>query len=248
MLPYDQLMTALRHYAACEFRDPEHTSACIIVPTFCGVQYRHMLDRFKKRPQISLWITYPYTGRSACQILRTLLVYYDPRVKALCMSLRAVLGHLKEGSGHFVLFKARVAANQVNVLLDSRATYSFIDEGFLKSVKQALHTVTSGAPFTVKTAGRQSMAINRQCNLAISLAHALSMHVASWLPCQMVNHIILGEDLLVPMKADLNFETKTATLNRGTRTYRLSSQQDKISFNAAGHKRRVSPHACVLHA
>jgi hypothetical protein len=104
------------------------------------------------------------------KIPRTLSVYYDPHVKELCMSLCAVLSHFKEGSGHSMLFKATVGGRQVNVLLDIGAIRSFVDEGFLKSVEQSLHTVTPGAPFIVQTAGRQRIAINRQCNVAISLA------------------------------------------------------------------------------
>ena len=225
MPPQEQLMTALLHYAACKFKDPEHTSACIIVPALRRAQYRHMLERFKKIHTYPCGSPILMRAGVPVKIPRTLSVYYDPPVKALCMSLCAVLSQFKEGSGHSMLFKARVASRQVNMLLDTGATYSFVDEGFLKSVAQLLHTVTPGAPFTMQTAGSRSMAINRQCNVAISLA-PLTVNARCFVTSLPdVIHIILGEVFLVSMKADLNLETKTGTLKRGTHTYWLSSQQ-----------------------
>lgn len=82
----------------------------------------------------------------------------------------------------------------MNLLLDTGATYSFVDEGFLKSVAQLLHTVTPGAPFTMQTAGSQSMAINRQCNVAISLAPCTVNARCFVTSLPDVIQIILGED------------------------------------------------------
>lgn len=166
-------------------------------------QYRHMLERFNSIGKVKIH-TYPrgspilMHARVPIKIPRTLSVYHDPHVKALCMSLCAVLSQVKEGSEHSLLFKAKVAGRQMNVLLDTGTICSFVDEGYLKSVAQSLHAVTPGAPFTVQTAGRERMAINRQCNVAISLAPCTvnaRCFVAS-LPD--VIQIILGEDSWPP--------------------------------------------------
>ena len=131
--PFAHMHSYIDHYLACKVKDPQHTSACIVVPkgaghwkpSLVGMQLLHEYNKgeclFAAQDDSAAADKPPLPCATAVQ------VYYDPPAPQVAM-------HVMGTNRLTTQFDCAVAGVPGTVLLDSGAEDQFISEAFARRV------------------------------------------------------------------------------------------------------------------
>ena len=124
---HSQVDAYMQHYQRCKRDHPLTTSACFLVPSDRGPWKKYLPNLTKVmtfKAGTSLY-TNPSTGLSMGPTLYSTDVYYDPPAPRMkCAAFN------KDKESLDMIFACKLAGVEVDVLVDSRATHSFIDLTF----------------------------------------------------------------------------------------------------------------------
>ena len=215
--PFHKIGEFLSHYLAVKAKTPDTTSACILVPQWPGANWGTLLQGMKKL--ISFPVGYPLfklkkgnTQRSTPGINWPIDIYMDDKYKPLVVHAT----HTDESS-MLMRFHATLNGAKGIVAMDSQASDCFIDQSYVE--EHGL--VTTPIHRMVELADGSHVRLKSQCLVHMKLLSNNHKHHKHTVKCYVVplgadHDMILGQDWLLQVGAELSFATKQCRLTDGS--------------------------------
>jgi hypothetical protein len=192
----------MQRYKRCKAKDPHNTSACFLVPSTKGPwnKYRPSLTVLAKYPKGATLHKDPRSDQPISSPFAMLALYNKPTPT---MRLNAFSDNAQP---LHMLFPGSLAGQNVNVLIDTGASHSFLDVTFSK--KHGFHIKPDTG--SVNCGGNTVATVSGSATLPLVVYPDLRQHVKFYLTKLPHGHsVILGNTWLLPNKVILDHNHRT---------------------------------------